>query len=267
MNITFIGGGNMGGVMASAILRKGLSNPEAISVSDVNQARRQYLAQQYGVYTSGSNLEALGRSAVIILAIKPHHLDDVVAELKGQLKSSQLVLSIIAGARIQTLRLGLKHNSIVRAMPNTPAQIEQGITIWTATAEVSKKQKAWVGSILGAMGREIYVADEKYLDMATAVSGSGPAYVFLFMESLAQAAAAIGLPQDIAQELVLQTTLGSAIFAQKSEKELAELRRMVTSPGGTTAKALKIFEEGQFSELIKQAVAAAYSKAKRLGNQ
>ncbi len=252
--------------MLAAILKKGLTTPGAISVSDVNQARRQHLAEKYSVYASGSNLEALSRGDVIVLAIKPQNLAEVMAELSGQLKPSQLVLSIIAGARIDTLRNGLKHHSIVRAMPNTPAQIGQGITVWAATAEVSKKQKAWAGSILGAMGKEIYVVDEKYLDMATAVSGSGPAYVFLFMESLAQAAVAIGLPQDIARELVSQTVLGSASFAQKSEKELAELRRMVTSPGGTTAEALKIFEEGQFGELIKRAVAAAYNRARKLGN-
>jgi pyrroline-5-carboxylate reductase len=266
MKIALIGGGNMGAAMLSAILKKGFSTPGAISVSDVNQARRQHLAQEYGVYATGSNLEALDRGDVIILAIKPQHLVEVLTELKGKLKPSQLVLSIIAGATIQTLSSGLAHKHVVRAMPNTPAQIGQGITVWTATVEVSKKQKAWAGSILGAMGREIYVADEKYLDMATAISGSGPAYVFLFMESLAQAAVAIGLPQDIAQELVSQTVLGSASFAQKSEKELAELRRMVTSPGGTTAEAVKVFEEGQFGELVKRAVAAAYNRARKLGN-
>ncbi len=266
LKIAFIGGGNMGEAMLSAILRKGLSTPGAISVSDVNQARRQHLAEKYSVYASGSNLEALDRGDVIILAIKPQNLAGVMAELSGQLKPPQLVLSIVAGTRTHTLRSGLKHRSIVRAMPNTPAQIGQGITVWTATAEVSKKQKSWASSILGAMGREIYVADERYLDMATAVSGSGPAYVFLFMESLAQAAVAIGLPQDIAQELVSQTVLGSASFAQKSEKELAELRRMVTSPGGTTAEAVRVLEEGQFSELVRRAVAAAYTQARKLGN-
>ena len=266
MEIAFIGGGNMGEAILSAILRKGLSTPEAVSVSDVSQARRQRLAEEYGVYTSGSNLEALDRGEVIVLAIKPQNLAEVLTELKGKLKPSQLVLSIIAGARTHTLRSGLKHHSIIRAMPNTPAQIGQGITVWTATAEVSEKQKAWAGSILGTMGKEIYVADEKYLDMATAISGSGPAYVFLFMESLAQAAVAIGLPPDMAQELVLQTVLGSASFAQRSGKELAELRRMVTSPGGTTAEAVKVFEEGRLNEQVKRAVAAAYAKARKLGN-
>jgi len=265
MKIAFIGGGNMGEAMLAAILAKGLSTPQAITVSDIAEARRQYLKQRYGVTVVSSNSEAMEGSDVVVLAIKPQNLTEVMAGLCGQLKPVQLVLSIIAGARIDTLRSGLKHDCIVRAMPNTPAQIGEGMSVWTATAEVTGQQKEWAGSILGAMGREIYVDDEKYIDMATAVSGSGPAYVFLFMESLVDAAVDIGLPHDTAQELVLQTLLGSGHFARKSEKGLAELRRMVTSPGGTTAEALRQFEEGKFTKLVKQAVEAAYNKAKELG--
>lgn len=263
----FIGGGNMGEAILSAIIGKDISTPWDVSVSDINEARLKQLKQKYSVNTTTSNLEAVTKGDIIVLAIKPQNLAEVMAEIGGQLKPSQLVLSIIAGTRTQTLRNGLKHHSIVRAMPNTPAQIGQGITVWTASAGVSKKQKSWASAILGAMGREIYATDEEYLDMATAISGSGPAYVFLFMESLTQAAVAIGLPPDMANELVLQTVLGSASFAQRSGKELRELRRMVTSPGGTTAEAVKIFEEGNLNELVKQAVVAAYTKARKLGNQ
>jgi pyrroline-5-carboxylate reductase len=152
-------------------------------------------------------------------------------------------------------------------MPNTPAQIGEGISVWTAATDVTEQQKGWAGSILGTMGKEIYVDDEKYIDMTTAVSGSGPAYIFLFMESLIDAAVAIGLPRDIAKELALQTMLGSGHFIQKSNKSLAELRRMVTSPGGTTAEAVLQLEKGKFSDLILQAVSAAYNKAKGLGGQ
>ena len=151
-------------------------------------------------------------------------------------------------------------------MPNTPAQIGEGISVWTATAETTKAQKKWASAIIGIMGKEIYVDDEKYLDMATAVSGSGPAYFFLFIESLVEAAVNIGLSHDIAEELVLQTMLGSGHLIQKSDKSPAELRRMVTSPGGTTAAALYQLEKGGFTDIIKQAVAAAYNKAKELGN-
>jgi len=265
MKIAFIGGGVMGEAMLSAILGKGLSLPQAISVSDVSQARCQHLGQKYGVVVMGNNRQAIEGSDVVVLAIKPQNLAEVMPELSGQLKSAQLVLSIIAGARINTLRLGLNHNCVVRVMPNTPAQIGEGISVWTATAEVTEEQKGWVASILGAMGKEIYVDDEKYIDMATAVSGSGPAYLFLFMESLVDAAVDIGLPRDMALELVLEMILGSVHYMQQSGKEAAELRRMVTSPGGTTAEALLRLEKGGFSDLLRQAVNAAHDKAKRLG--
>ncbi len=255
----------MGEAMLSAILSKGLCPPPAISVSDSAGARRQHLQQQYGVAVMNSNRQAVVGGDVVVLAIKPQQLAEVMAGLNGRLAAEQLVLSIIAGATIQTLSSGLGHNRIVRAMPNTPAQIGEGISVWTATAGVTEPQKGWAGSILGAMGREIYVADEQYIDMATAVSGSGPAYVFLFMESLVDAAVAIGLPDAMAKELVLATLLGSGHFVQKSAKPLAELRRMVTSPGGTTAEALLRLDEGGFAGLVKQAVSAAYNKAKRLG--
>ena len=265
MKIAFIGGGNMGEAMLSAILDKGLSTPQAISVSDIDKARHQHLEQNYGVAVMSDNRQAITRGDVVVLAIKPQNLAGVMAELRGQLNSAQLVLSIVAGARINTLCLGLNHGHVVRAMPNTPAQIGEGITVWTATPEVTKPQRGWASSILGAMGREIYMNDEKYLDMVTAVSGSGPAYIFLMVESLVDAAVNIGLPQDVAQELVLETLLGSGHLIQRSGKPPAELRRMVTSPGGTTAEALLQLEKGGFSDLIRQAVSAAYNKAKRLG--
>ena len=266
MRLAFIGGGNMGEVMLSAVLNKGLTTPQDISISDVNESRCQYIRHEYDVYVTGSNLEVLSRGDMVVLAIKPQNLVEVMAELSGQLKPHQLVLSIIAGARINTLCLGLNHKTVVRVMPNTPAQIGEGISVWAATSEVTEQQREWVSSILGAMGKEIYVAEERYIDMATAVSGSGPAYVFLFVESLVEAAVHIGLPRDIAQEMVLQTLLGSGHLVQKSGKKPSQLRRMVTSPGGTTAEALLQLENGGFSNLILQAIIAAHNKARNLGN-
>ena len=265
MKIAFIGGGAMGEAMLSAILNKKLSTPEAVCVSDIREERRQYLEQKCGMAVTKDNREAVDKGDIVVLAIKPQNLAEVMTELSGQLKPTQLVLSIIAGARINTLCQGLNHRPIVRVMPNTPAQIGEGISVWTATAEVTEPQKKQVSSILGTMGREIYVDDEKYLDMATAVSGSGPAYFFLFVESLIEAAVRIGLSPDVAEELVLQTMLGSGHLIQKSDKSPAELRRMVTSPGGTTAEALLQFEKGGFNNLVHQAVTAAYNKAKELG--
>ena len=255
----------MGEAMLSATLDQRLNSPGDISISDINEARRQYLKQKYGVTVTSDNRVAAENGEVVVFAIKPQNLGDLMTELDGHLKPKQLVLSIIAGARIDALRRGLNHNRIIRTMPNTPAQIGQGITVWTATAEVTEQQREWTSSFLTVMGKEIYVDDEEYINMATAISGSGPAYSFLFVEVLVEAAAHIGLPHDMARELVLETILGSARLIQESGKEPSELRRMVTSPGGTTAAALQQLEQGEFANLIKQAVSAAYAKANKLG--
>jgi pyrroline-5-carboxylate reductase len=265
MKIAFIGGGNMGEAMLAAALEDGLARPEAIWVSDVSPTRRKALVQKYGVAAMAGNREAISDKEVVVLAVKPQNLAEVMAELSGQLESSQVALSIVAGARIETLSKGLKHGAVARAMPNTPAQIGEGMSVWTATPRVTEEQKGLVGAILGAMGAEIYVDDEKYLDMATAVSGSGPAYFFLMVESLIEAAVELGLPRDMARKLVVQTMLGSGRLVQKSGEEPAELRRRVTSPGGTTARALEQFEKGQFTGLVKRAVKAAYDRARELG--
>jgi len=264
MKIAFIGGGNMGRAMLTAILNKEITAPQDIAVSDKNEEVLKQLKQDLNVYISKENLEAASKGDVVVLAIKPQNLYAVMAELKGRLNTNKLVLSIIAGKSIDTLKRGLGHKNIVRAMPNTPAQIGMGMTVWMATEEVTKEQRASVSSILKAMGKELHVTDEQYIDMATAISGSGPAYVFLFMQSLIEAAVEMGLSPDVAQQLVLQTVGGSVEYADKSGKGLTHLRQMVTSPGGTTAEALKIFDRGRFPELVKQAVAAAYERAKQL---
>jgi len=265
MKIAFIGGGNMGEAMLAAALEDGLAKPESIWVSDVSQERCQALAQKYGVTAMAGNLEAISGKDIVVLAIKPQNLAEVMTEIGGQLKPGQVVFSIVAGARIETLSKGLQHGAIARAMPNTPAQIGEGMSVWTATPQVTGEQKGLVGAILGAMGAEIYVEDEKYIDMATAISGSGPAYFFMMAESLIEAAVAIGLPRDMARRLVVQTMLGSGRLIQQSGEEPAQLRRKVTSPGGTTARALEQFEKGQFAELVKRAVKAAYDRARELG--
>jgi pyrroline-5-carboxylate reductase len=266
MKISFIGGGNMGEAMLAAVLARGLGSREEVAVSDISEARRDYLSRKYGVSVMGDNREVVGRGDVVVLAVKPQSLAEVMAGVKGAFKAPQLALSIVAGVRLSTLCRELGYRQVVRVMPNTPAQIGEGMSVWTATSEVTGEQRKRAGAILGAMGREIYVTDEKYLDMATAVSGSGPAYVFLFAEALASAAAQVGLSYEVARELVQQTILGSAKFMAHSDRLPAELRRQVTSPGGTTEAALARLEEGRFTELIKEAVTAAYHRAKELGS-
>ena len=267
MKIAFIGGGAMGEAMLSALLGKGLTTTREVCVSDVSDARRSHLAQKYGVAVTENNRQAVNKGDIVVLAVKPQNLTELMAEISGQLKPGQMVLSIIAGAGLETLCQGLNYRSVVRVMPNTPAQIGEGMSVWTATPEVTATQKERASSILGTMGREIYVDEEKYLDMATAVSGSGPAYFFLFVESLVESAVDIGLAREVAEELVLQTMLGSGHLLRKSGKPPAELRRLVTSPGGTTAAALLQFEKGDLTNLVKQAVSAAYHRARELAGK
>ncbi len=235
MRIAFIGGGVMGEAMIKGILGQGVARPQDITASDIDPERLSALSQGYGINTSANNRQAMAGSEVVVLAIKPQNLNEVLEGIKGPAKE-QLILSIVAGASIATIAKGLGHNLVVRAMPNTPAQIGEGITVWTASDEVSPGQKEMAQSILGALGKEIYVSDEKYLDIATAVSGSGPAYIFLVIEALVDAAVHIGWPRETAGELVLETVLGAARLAQATGKQPAELRKMVTSPGGTTER-------------------------------
>jgi pyrroline-5-carboxylate reductase len=266
MKIAFIGGGNMGEAILAAVLEKGLSTPGDVCIGDVSEERCQRLRNHYGVAVTESNREAVVNKDVVIFAVKPQNLADVMNGLNGYINSNQLVLSIVAGVKVDTLCQGLGHSCVVRAMPNTPAKVGFGMSAWTVAAGVTEEQKIQARAILNAMGREIYFKDEAYLDMATAVSGSGPAYFFLLAEALVDAAVRIGLPRKEAGELVSQTMLGSAYLMQKSDKAAAELRQDVTSRGGTTEHAMQVFEEGGFAGLVNDAVRAAYNRARELGS-
>jgi pyrroline-5-carboxylate reductase len=263
MKICFIGGGTMGEAIINRLISKKVVKKEDIVVSDISQTRLDYLQAKYGVCTLSDNSKAVKQTDLILLAVKPQNLYSVTATI-GSLSPDQLVLSIMAGTTLSALRNNLKHSLIIRSMPNMPAQIGEGVVIWTATTEVNQGQKNIAQTIFKAMGEEIYVDDEKYIDMATALSGSGPAYVFLFIEALIDAGVYVGLPRDIAQKLSMQTIIGSARIFQKTDKHPAELRNMVTSPGGTTADALFQLEKGGFRSLIMKAVVAAFTKAQKL---
>ena len=266
MRLSFIGGGIMGEAIIKSLLANGTAKPKDITVSDVSQKRRDALKQRYNIKAAASNIEATKDAEVIILAVKPQDLNTMLSELKMS-SSQQLVLSIIAGATLDTLRQGLDHACLVRAMPNMPAQIGEGMTVWTATVEVTEHQKELAKSILSALGEEVYVKNEKYIDMATALSGSGPAYIFLIIESLIDAGVHIGLPRDIAEKLVIETTIGSTRTIKVMAKHPAELRNMVTSPGGTTTEGTLQLETGGLRSLLLQSVIAAYEKAKSLGTK
>jgi pyrroline-5-carboxylate reductase len=267
MKIAFIGGGNMGDAIVRALIEKKICLPSDIGISDISQPRRDYLEQRYGVSVTADNKATIAGKNVVVLAVKPQQINDVFTDLKGALKPNQLVLSIAAGVTIGAISRGLGHRKVARVMPNTPAQIGLGMSGWTVTAEVSAEQKVQVRRILTAMGKEIFFEDEQYLDMVTAVSGSGPAYIYLFAESLIEAAMGLGLNRQDAQTLVLQTMLGAANLMAQSDKTPAELRQNVTSKGGTTERAINVFEESDLAGIVAKAVQAACQRAKELGNQ
>ncbi|MBM3948140.1 MAG: pyrroline-5-carboxylate reductase [SAR202 cluster bacterium] len=267
MKITFIGGGIMGEALIAGLLRAKLAAPADIAVSEPVDTRRSLLVQKYGV-----RADLLARSVVpganlVVLSVKPQNLGDLMPDLAKLLQPGQAVVSIIAGARIETLAKGLGTSAIVRVMPNTPAQIGAGMTVWTATPSVPRDQVNATRDMLRTLGEEAYVTDEKLIDMATALSASGPAYVFLFIESLIDAGVHLGMSRDMARRLVLQTVLGSAQMVKETGRHPAEMRDMVTSPGGTTAEALLALERAGFRRAILDAVIAAYEKSKRLGEQ
>ncbi len=266
MKVVFIGGGVMGEAMIKSLLAKKVVAPTDVVVSDIVQQRRKALEEKYGVGVTDDNRAVIAEADVVVLAVKPQELRGVLDQLKGLL-SGQLVLSIVAGVSLDSLRQGLDYGRLVRAMPNMPAQIGEGITAWTATSEVTNSQRSMARSILGAMGDEVYVDSEKYVDMATALSGSGPAYIFLVIEALVDAGVHIGLPRQLSEKLVIKTVLGSALAVELTGKHPAELKNMVTSPGGTTAEGLLQLEKGGIRSLLLQAVIAAYDKAKSLGSK
>ena len=280
IQLSFIGTGVMAEAMIAGLLRKGLVEPSQITGSHPSQGRRDELHTRYGINVFESNRDAAifkssipGKESdapidsIIVLAVKPQRLGGVLADLKGALRPGQLVVSIVAGAKIETIASELSHGSVVRAMPNTPAQIGRGMTAWTSTPELTETRRSQVRSMLGALGRELYVENERMIDMATALSATGPTYIFMMMESLVDAGVHMGFSRHVSQELVLQTMLGSVLFAIESCKHPAELRNMVTSPGGTSAEAIYQMEKGGLRTVLSKAVYAAYQRAIALGQK
>ncbi|NCP86060.1 MAG: pyrroline-5-carboxylate reductase [Anaerolineae bacterium CG_4_9_14_3_um_filter_57_17] len=263
--ITLIGPGVMAEAMIAGLLRQNLAAPQQLTACGPRIERLEELRQKYGIAVSADSAASAAQAEVLILAVKPQKLSAVLKTLAGQVLPDALVLSIVAGASIQKIGAGLKHTAIVRSMPNTPGQIGAGITVWSASPQVSAEQQDLARQILGALGQEVFVEDEHYLDMATALSGSGPAYVFIFMEALIDAGVHMGFPRRIAEQLVLQTLKGSAEFYAQAEKHPAALRNQVTSPGGTSAEALYYLEKAGFRTAISRAVWAAYQRSLELG--
>jgi pyrroline-5-carboxylate reductase len=264
-SIAFIGGGVMAEAMIGGLLAGQLVEADRVLVGEPHEKRRSDLISRYHIRATENNREAAQSAEIVVFAIKPQMLSRVLPELKGTLRDEQLVISILAGGRIAALSEGLHHKVIVRSMPNTPAQIRAGLTVWTCTSLVNDAQRRQAAAIFQALGREIFVDDEKYLDMATAVSGTGPTYTLLVLEALIDAAVHLGFSRDIAHDIVVETMLGSILYARQSEKHPAELRNMVTSPGGTSAEAIYQMEKGSVRTVLSKAVWAAYQKSRLLG--
>ena len=264
--IAFIGSGVMAEAMIAGLLRKKLAKPENIIASGPREERGTELQKKYGIKSTTDNASAASNADVVVLSVKPQRLSDVMKGIKG-IRSDALLLSIIAGASMKKIGTGLKHKAVVRSMPNTPGQIGEGITVWAASKEVTEEQQDTARKLLGAMGEEVFVEDESYLDMATALSGSGPAYVFLFTEALIDAGVHMGFSRRISEQLVLQTIKGSVAYYHNAERHPATLRNQVTSPGGTSAEALYYLDKAGFRTAISRAVWAAYQRSLELGKE
>jgi pyrroline-5-carboxylate reductase len=266
-SIAFIGSGMMAEAMIVGLLKQKRLAAEQIMASGPRSERGEQLSSAHGINWTVNNADAAKGRDVIVLSVKPQKMVTVLAEVRGHVPSHALVLSIAAGVNIATIANGLAHAAVVRAMPNTPGQIGQGITLWTATPEVSEEQRQQTRVILGALGQEIFSAEEDDMDKATALSGTGPAYIFLFMEAMIDAGVHLGFSRRVAQQLVLQTMAGAVEYARQSNRHPAELRNQVTSPGGTSAEALYHMEKGGLRTVVSRSVWAAYQRSKSLGGK
>ena len=272
LHLTFIGCGVMAESIVAGLLRKNLVKAKQITASHPRQSRRAELSEKYKIRVFEKNTEAVESvksfdNSSVFLCVKPQRIKGILDELKGFVAPDQMVLSIVAGARIETISDALGNEKIVRTMPNTPSQIGAGMTAWTCTETVSEDERAQVKSLLSALGKELFVESENMIDMATSLSATGPTYIFMVMEALTDAGVHMGFSREVSKELVQETMLGAVLFAMESHKHPAELRNMVTSPGGTSAEAIYQMEKGSLRTVLSKAVYAAYKRAVALGEK
>ncbi|MAU09350.1 MAG: pyrroline-5-carboxylate reductase [Anaerolineaceae bacterium] len=263
--LAFIGSGVMGRAIIGGLLGKGLIAPNQIIASDPDMKAMETIQANNGINVTHDNLEAVKDANIMVLCVKPQIMPTVLDGLRGHVAHIELAISIAAGVTLKAVEEGLALMHVVRAMPNTPGQIGQGVSVWTCTPEVTGEQHEQAQQILESMGQAIYVHDEKYLDMATALTGSGPAYVFMFIEALIDAGVRMGFSRDVATVLAMQLVKGSTAFLEQSGIHPTVLRNQVTSPGGTTAAALYELEKGNFRTTISDAIWAAYQRSIELG--
>jgi len=257
--------------MAEAMI-SGLLADRAVAGDDLVAShpradRRAGLEERHGIRSVAVNREALAGADVVVLAVKPQMVARVMRDLRGRLTADQVVVSIVAGATLRSLATGLAHPAVVRAMPNTPSQIRRGMSVWCATPECTPRQRDRARAVLRAIGEERQVDDESFVAMATALSGTGPTYLFAVMEALIDAGVHLGFPRELAHDLVAETLIGSAEYAARSGMHPAQLRNAVTSPGGTSAAAIYELEKGGIRTVFSDAVWAAYRRTLELGER
>lgn len=260
--IGIVGVGAMGEVFVGGLIRQGVE-PTRLVVCDKRAERAQEIAERYGV-RAVTPAEAARECATLLLLVKPQDVPGVLDEIGPGLADGAVVISLAAGVRLSALESALPGSAVVRAMPNTPALVDLGITAITPGRSCSDRQSAYVESLLSAVGPVVRVPEDLQ-DAVTATSGSGPAYVFLLIESMIAAAGHLGLAPDIARQLVLQTVLGAATMASRPDADAGALRQQVTSPGGTTAAAISVFESDGFAAMVLDAMTAARDRGRELG--
>ena len=265
--IGFIGAGNMAYALIKGLLNNGFDTNQ-INISDTNEELLQSRESELKVTTYSDNASLLSNSDIIFFAVKPQVLSSVCLELKGVVTSKHLFVSIVAGIRSSDINRWLGGNfALIRTMPNTPALFQTGVTGLFANELVNNEQKSLVSSILSSVGECFWVDEEKLIDAITAISGSGPAYFFLLMQSMTQAGMALGLDEETANSLSIQTAYGASLMANKTGKDSRTLRAEVTSPNGTTQSAIESFQDQNFEGIVANATRAAYDRARELSNE
>ena len=264
--IGFIGGGNMAEALIKGIVAAGIYAPENVLVSDIRDDRLEFLADIYGITVAESNSQVATGAETVVMSVKPQMMIEVLESVKDAIGSDRLVVSIAAGITVANIAAVLGEVAIIRVMPNTPALIGQGASALYAN-ERAKPQLEKALSVFSSVGKAVVVDEENLIDAVTAVSGSGPAYFFLLMEEMIRAGVELGLNEAVAKDLVLQTAKGAGLLAaeaDKNDESPAELRRKVTSPGGTTEAAIKVFNEGKMGELVSAAITRARDRGREL---
>ena len=263
--IGFIGGGKMGEALINGILRAGLSSSDKIMVSDVDKKRLQILEKEAGIKTTQDNKKITSDSDIIILAVKPNMMGNILDELNSEITSKHLIISIAAGVPLSFMESSLNEGCrVVRVMPNTPCLVGETAAGYALGKNATQADGKLVGQLLDAVGKS-FLLEEKHLDAVTGLSGSGPAFIYVVIEALADGGVKMGLPRDVANTLAAQTAFGAAKMVLESGTHIGQLRDSVTSPGGTTIEGLHALEKGGIRNALIDAVESATKKSKRLG--